>query len=73
MKEKELTVYRASGYHYTPIPRIILQGQWMQNLGFSIGDKIAITCQQDRILIVKTSSEPVAEEQQEKEITYGRF
>lgn len=53
MKVKKLTVYRGSGQNYNPIPKIILQGQWLHKLGFSIGDKVNIDCQQDKIVITK--------------------
>lgn len=51
MKSKKLTVYRGSGQNYDAIPKIILQGQWLHKLGFSIGDKVEIDCQQDKIII----------------------
>lgn len=54
MNTRELTVYRGRGNSYQ-LPQILLQGQWLQNLGFSIGDKVAVTCQQDRIIIIKSA------------------
>lgn len=51
MKTKELKVYKGRGANYDT-PQIVLQGNWLQGLGFSIGDKVAVTCEQDRIIII---------------------
>ena len=53
MKTRKLTVYEGSGKNYSSIPKIILQGQWLGNLGFSIGDKVAVSYQQDKVIIEK--------------------
>lgn len=53
MKAKKLTVCRGSGQNYASIPKIVLQGQWLHELGFSIGDKVDIDCQQGKIIITK--------------------
>ncbi|MCM1233455.1 MAG: hypothetical protein NC489_25340 [Ruminococcus flavefaciens] len=37
MEERKVTVYRGSTKDYSPFPRITLQGQWLDSLGFSIG------------------------------------
>lgn len=61
METKELTVYRGSARNYNPIPKIILQGHWLSDLGFSIGDKVAVSYQQDKVII-----ERIAEEQEQQ-------
>lgn len=53
MEQRKLTVYSGSGKNYTAIPQIILQGQWLGKIGFSIGDKIIVDCQLDKITITK--------------------
>lgn len=53
MKAKKLKVYHGSGRNYTSIPQIILQGKWLDSLGFSIGDRIAVTCNENIITIMK--------------------
>ena len=61
MEQRTITIYRGSGKNYTPIPQIIIQGQWLQKLGFSIGDKVTIDYQQDRLVIARVgdgSGEP---------------
>lgn len=51
MKTKKLTVYEGSGKNYSSIPKIILQGLWLGELGFSIGDKVSVSYQRDRVII----------------------
>lgn len=51
MRTKELTVYKGRGANYNA-SQIVLQGKWLQGLGFSIGDKVTIICEQDRIVII---------------------
>ena len=53
MNKRTLTVYAGSGKGCSYIPQIILQGKWLEALGFSIGDKITVDCQQGRIVIEK--------------------
>lgn len=53
MGTRELTVYHGSGKNYAPIPQIILQGRWMEQLGFSIGDNVSVTYQDGKITIEK--------------------
>jgi len=65
MGTKELTVYRGSTKSYSPIPKIILQGHWLRDLGFSIGDKVVISYQQDKVIIERIAE---VQEQQTQEI-----
>lgn len=53
MAERKLTVYKGTTKDYEPIPRISLQGQWLEELGFSIGDKLTIICQKGELVISK--------------------
>jgi len=39
-EKRKLTVYAASGNKYAYVPQIILQGKWLEAIGFSIGDKV---------------------------------
>ena len=56
MKERKLTVYRGSTKDYVPVPKITIQGRWLESLGFSIGDKLAVTCEQGRLIIEKNEA-----------------
>lgn len=53
MSKRTLTVYAGSGKGYSYISQIILQGKWLETLGFSIGDKVTVDCQLGRIVIEK--------------------
>lgn len=57
MNKRELTVYSGGGRYGEPFPQIILQGRWLQNLGFSAGDKIRLDCGRDRIVIERSIEE----------------
>lgn len=53
MEQRKLTVYAGSGKNYATIPQIILQGQWLGQIGFNVGDKIIVDCQTDKLIITK--------------------
>ncbi|MDD3238525.1 MAG: SymE family type I addiction module toxin [Lachnospira sp.] len=50
MKEKELKIYEAPGQKRN-IPRILLQGDWLSQIGFHTGDHIKVTYQDNRIIV----------------------
>ena len=53
-KSRKLTVYGATkGTNFQSIPQIRLQGNWLKETGFSIGDNIQIVCQKDKLTITK--------------------
>ena len=60
MSKRKLTVYAGSEKDYSYVSQIILQGKWLESLGFSIGDKVIIDCQPNRIVIEKEN--PLEEE-----------
>jgi len=50
--ERILTVYhstRSNGYNQ--IPKILLQGNWLKNLGYSTGNKIVVSVNGSQIQI----------------------
>ena len=53
MKERNMTVYRGSTKDYEPVPKITIQGKWLDELGFCIGDKLTVTCKEGELVIVK--------------------
>lgn len=71
MESRKLTVYWGSTKAYNPVPKIILQGHWLSDLGFSIGDKVALSCQKDKIIIERVMEEREQQAQTEKQ-TSGR-
>ena len=52
MKEyRNLTVSEVSGYRYKATPAIRISGQWLKSVGFEIGDKILVKCENGRLVI----------------------
>ena len=52
-KNRKLTVYKKTNSHYRGIPQIRLEGDWLQSMGFSIGDNIQVSCEENRLVISK--------------------
>lgn len=50
MTKRKLKVYEAPGEKCN-VPRINLQGSWLSNCGFQVGDHITVTCQDNRIIV----------------------
>lgn len=62
MKQRQLKVYEAPG-QLIDVPRINLQGKWLTNLGYHIGDRIIVSCDDHGRLIIEpapTDSEPTS-------------
>lgn len=51
MKRRKLKVYEAPGCTARNIPCIRLQGRWLENLGFKVGDSIDISEEGGRLVI----------------------
>ena len=54
---KKITVYKGSTKDHTPVPRITLQGQWLDSIGFSIGERLTVKCEPGRLTIEKSEVE----------------
>lgn len=52
-KIKNFKVYQGFGRNYVEVPMIRLQGKWLGDLGFTTGDQIIVTCNEDNIIISK--------------------
>lgn len=50
---REMKVYEQSGYNYQNTPTIVLKGKWLQELGFTMGDKVSVKCECGRLIITK--------------------
>ena len=56
MDDRKLTVcYGRDNYKQAP-PQIVLQGKWLEQAGFSAGDKITVKCQQGQLIITKAGT-----------------
>ena len=60
MQKRNLTIYNYSPYTvgklYPARPQIIIQGRWLEDLGFLIGEKVTLSCEEGRIVIEKASA-----------------
>jgi toxic protein SymE len=54
---RRLKVCAQSGYNYQAVPAIRLQGKWLENLGFSVGQEINVQCEKG-CLIIRLEDEP---------------
>ena len=52
-KFREMKVYKQCGYQYKPTPTITMKGQWLEELGFFMGDRIDVKCEDGRLTITK--------------------
>ena len=50
IKERRLKICEAPGQR-RDVPRINLQGDWLSNLGFRIGDHVIVSYQQGKLVI----------------------
>lgn len=56
MDDRKLTVcYGRGNYKQSPL-QILLQGKWLEQAGFSAGDKITVKCQQGQLIITKNGT-----------------
>ena len=52
-KKRSIKVYGQSGYKYRDTPTIMLQGMWLKEAGFDIGDYISVTCEDGKLIIAQ--------------------
>ena len=52
---KKLKVYQGSQRNYKSVPKIILSGQWLEAIGFSIGNQIEVEYSDDKIIVTKVT------------------
>ena len=74
MKHKNIKVAytsRSSGGSYTQVPKIQMEGKWLEELGFSIGSTIVVEYDEGSIRIRQMTEEELADcrrEQLKKEL-----
>ena len=49
--DRTIKVYESSGSANNKTPQIRLQGEWLRDLGFEIGDTLNVHCEGGRIII----------------------
>ena len=50
-KVRNIKVISQSGRNYKPTPTVILKGQWLNEMGFEIGDQIKVECENGKLVI----------------------
>lgn len=50
-KVRNIKVISQSGHNYKPTPTVILKGQWLNEMGFEIGDQIKVECENGKLVI----------------------
>ena len=50
MKDRHIKVYESPGLKYN-IPRIVLQGKWLSEIGYNIGNQIRVSYQDGKLII----------------------
>ena len=50
-KNRSMKVYSQNGRNYKATPTIILKGQWLEKMGFAIGDYISVSCENGKLVI----------------------
>ena len=74
MKQKNIKVAyksRSTGGSYTQVPKIQLEGRWLEELGFSIGSTIVVEYEDSSLRIRPMTAEELADQQRaemEKEL-----
>ena len=48
---RELTVSESTNYGRKTAPMLRLQGLWMQELGFNVGDPVLVKCEDGKLII----------------------
>lgn len=61
---RELTVSEAVGYSRKPAPMLRIQGLWLQDLGFNVGDPILVKCEDGKLIITLDQVRAEAMEQE---------
>lgn len=71
LKEKrEVRIYNGRGNNYGK-PLLMLQGKWLQELGFMVGDRVTITCQNNKLVIENTGEAAAVHMVAEPGMEYG--
>lgn len=61
---RELTVSEACSYGRNPAPQLRIQGLWLKDLGFNIGDPVKVKCENGQLIITLN---PVKAQEREAE------
>ena len=68
MKQKNIKVAytsRCTGGSYTQVPKIQMEGRWLEELGFSIGSTVVVEYDESSIRIRRMTEEKLADRRRE--------
>lgn len=68
-EKREVRIYNGRGNNYGK-PLLMLQGKWLQEFGFMVGDRVTITCQNNK-LVVENAGETAVHMVAEPGMEYG--
>jgi len=50
--------FRRRAWDHTTVPVIRMEGKWLENLGFKVGDEITIRAQKNKLTIINSKVKP---------------
>ena len=62
---RQLKMGSICGYEYKSTPMLRFQRQWLEELGFSIGEPILVKCEEGKLILTVDHERLVAEEQEQ--------
>ncbi len=55
MKSGETTICKARGNGKDlTVPMIMMQGKWLRDMGFAVGDRVSVTLQDGKLVVERT-------------------
>ena len=65
---RELTVSEATNYGRRTAPMLRIQGLWLQELGFNVGDPVLVKCEDGKLIITPNTVKPKLMEKEKEEV-----
>ena len=62
---RELKVSSFSGYGYKTAPMLRIQGLWLEELGFNVGEPILVKCEEGKLIITVDQDRAIAKEKEQ--------
>lgn len=62
---RELKVSSFSGYGYKTAPMLRIQGLWLEELGFNVGEPILVKCEAGKLIITVDRDRALAKEKEQ--------
>ena len=62
---RELKVSSFRGYGYKTAPMLRIQGLWLEELGFNVGEPILVKCEEGKLIITVDQDRAIAQEKEQ--------